>query len=184
MQTPPMHSAVRHEGRHLYELAREGVEVERAPRPAHIHSAELVDFRPGTVAEAEVVVVSGKGTYMRVLAADLGEALGTGGLLGWLSRTQYGTLTLDTAISLDALSALPDPRSALLPLDVAVAHLPRVDVGPQLALQIRRGQSAWLPRAMQPEGDGECRVQAAGGELIAIGQCKGGLLRPTKVLAG
>lgn len=183
MQTPPMHSAVRHEGKHLYELARAGVEVERTPRPAEIHSAELVAFRPGPVAEAEIVVVSGKGAYMRVLAADLGERLGTGGLLGWLSRTAYGPLQLADALSLDALAALDDPRRALLPLGLAVAHLPRIDLGPQQATLLRRGQGVWLPRTQQ-DTTGECAVFEAAGELIALGEVQGGLLRPTKVLAG
>ena len=183
MQTPPMHSAVRHEGRHLYELAREGVEVERTPRRAVIHSAELVAFRPGAVAEAEIVVMSGKGAYMRVLAADLGERLGTGGLLGWLSRTVYGSLRLEDAISLDALSRLDDPRTALLPLGVAVSHLPRLDLGPQQAALVRRGQGVWLPRAQQ-DVHGECAVFEAAGDLVALGEVQGGLLRPSKVLGG
>lgn len=183
MQTPPMHSAVRHEGKHLYELARAGVEVERTPRPAEIYAADLVAFRPGPVAEAEIVVVSGKGAYMRVLAADLGERLGTGGLLGWLSRTAYGSLQLADAVSLEALAALPDPRSALLPLGVAVSHLTRIDLGPQQATLLRRGQGVWLPRTQQ-DTTGECGVFEAGGELIALGEVQGGLLRPSKVLAG
>ncbi len=183
LQLPPMHSAVRHEGRHLYELARAGQEVERRPRPATIHAIELVAFRPGRAAEAEIVVTSGKGAYMRVLAADLGEALGTGGLLGWLSRTRYGTLRLEDAITLDRLLALDDPWSAVGDMDVAVAHLPRVDVAPALAQQLRRGQPVWLPRSLQPEVSGECRAHAVDGELIAVGSVQGGLLRPTKVLA-
>lgn len=184
MQTPPMHSAVRHSGRHLYELARQGVEVERAPRAASIHSAELLAFRPGTVAEAELVVVSGKGAYMRVLAADLGDALGTGGLLGWLARTRYGSLRLEDALTPAALAALDDPATALLPMEVAVSHLPRVDVGPQHAALIRRGQAVWLPRTQQSEVDGECRVMDPAGDLVAIGEMQSGLLRPSKVLAG
>src|SRR5438132_10048632 len=179
-----MHSAVRHSGRHLYELAREGVEVERAPRPAVIHSAELIGFRPGRVAEAELVVVSGKGAYMRVLAADLGEALGTGGLLGWLTRTRYGPLDLASAITLPALAALEDPTTALLPVSVAVEHLPRVDMGPAAELQLRRGQPVWLTRAQQPATSGECRAHSAAGDLIALGDVQGGLFRPTKVLTG
>jgi tRNA pseudouridine55 synthase len=183
-QIPPMHSAVRHEGRHLYELARAGEEVIREPRRVTIYSAELVDFRPGTVAEAEIVVVSGKGAYMRVLAADLGDALGTGGLLGWLSRTSYGTLGLGSSITLDQLAAMEDPWLALLPPEVAVAHLPLVNLGPAQALQVRRGQSVWLPRSILPDVAGECRMHDATGELIGIGELNGGLLRPTKVLAG
>jgi tRNA pseudouridine55 synthase len=183
-QIPPMHSAVRHEGRHLYELARAGEEVIREPRRVTIYSAELVDFRPGTVAEAEIVVVSGKGAYMRVLAADLGDALGTGGLLGWLSRTSYGTLGLGSSITLDQLAAMEDPWLALLPPEVAVAHLPLVNLGPAQVLQVRRGQSVWLPRSILPDVAGECRMHDPTGELIGIGELNGGLLRPTKVLAG
>lgn len=183
-QIPPMHSAVRHEGRHLYELARAGEEVIREPRRVTIHSAELVDFRPGARAEAEIVVVSGKGAYMRVLAIDLGESLGTGGLLGWLSRTSYGTLGLAASITLDQLSVMEDPWLALLPPDVAVAHLPLVNLGPAQVLQVRRGQSVWLPRSILPDVAGECRMHDPTGELIGIGELNGGLLRPTKVLAG
>ena len=183
-QIPPMHSAVRHEGRHLYELARAGEEVVREPRRVTIYSVELVDLRPGAVAEAEIVVVSGKGAYMRVLASDLGDALGTGGLLGWLSRTSYGTLTLAASITLDRLAAMEDPWSALLPPEVAVAHLPLVNLGPSQVQQIRRGQSVWLPRSILPDVTGECRMHDPTGELIGIGELNGGLLRPTKVLAG
>ncbi|MFI5287023.1 MAG: tRNA pseudouridine(55) synthase TruB [Candidatus Dormibacteria bacterium] len=183
-QIPPMHSAVRHEGRHLYELARAGEEVVRQPRRVTIYSAELVDYRPGPVAEAEIVVVSGKGAYMRVLAADLGDALGTGGLLGWLSRTSYGTLTLSSSIALNQLEAMGDPWPALLPPEVAVAHLPLVNLGPAQVQQVRRGQSIWLPRSILPEVAGECRMHDPSGELIGIGELNGGLLRPTKVLAG
>ena len=182
-QVPPMHSAVRHEGKHLYELARAGVEVERTPRAALIYSAALVAFRPGAVAEAEIVVVSGKGAYMRVLAYDIGERLGTGGLLGWLSRTAYGSLQLSTAVTLEGLSSMEDPRAALLPLGLAVSHLPRIDLGPQQATLLRRGQGVWLPRTQQDTA-GECAVFEAGAELIALGEVQGGLLRPSKVLAG
>jgi tRNA pseudouridine55 synthase len=183
-QIPPMHSAVRHEGKHLYELARAGEEVVREARRVTIYSADLVDFRPGAVAEAEIVVVSGKGAYMRVLAADLGDALGTGGLLGWLARTSYGTLGLASAITLERFEAMDEPWLALLPPEVAVAHLPLVNLGPAQVQQIRRGQSVWLPRSVLPDVAGECRMHDPTGELIGIGELNGGLLRPTKVLAG
>ena len=181
-QVPPMHSAVRHEGRHLYELARSGQEVERKARPVHIESIEVTAFRPGTLAEVDLTVVSGKGAYMRVLAADIGERLGTGALLGWLARTSYGPLTLDDAVSPEALAALDDPWTALLPLDSAVAFLPRVDLAPQQATMVGRGQSVWLPRAPQLTAGNQCRVHSSDGRLIAIGEIAGNLMRPTKVL--
>ena len=121
---------------------------------------------------------------MRVLAADLGDALSTGGLLGWLSRTSYGTLGRSSSIGLDEFEALDDPWLALLPPAVAVAHLPIVSLGPAQVQQLRRGQSVWLPRSILPDVAGECRMHDPTGELIGIGELNGGLLRPTKVLAG
>lgn len=181
-QVPPMYSAVRHDGRHLYELAREGVEVERRPRAVTILEARLLDFRPGGVAEAEVDVLCGKGTYMRVLASDVGDALGTGGLLAWLERTAYGPLTIADSVTVEELGALDDPGTALRPLDVAVTFLPRVDLAPAQALQVRRGQSVWVPRLPEPRPRGACRAHSAHGELVAVGELQGNLYRPTKVL--
>ncbi|MGH7723139.1 MAG: tRNA pseudouridine(55) synthase TruB [Candidatus Dormibacteria bacterium] len=182
-QVPPMHSAVRHLGRHLYELARSGQEVERAARPVRVESIEVTAFRPGARAEADLTVVSGKGTYMRVLAADLGERLGTGALLAWLARTAYGPLRLEDAVTPEALAENPDPASALLPMDGAVQFLPRVDLPPQAATMLGRGQSVWLPRTPALTAGNQCRVHSADGRLIAIGEIAGNLLRPTKVLS-
>jgi tRNA pseudouridine55 synthase len=182
-QIPPMHSAVRHEGQHLYQLARRGEEVERRPRPAVIHSARVVGFRPGRVAEADLDVECGKGAFMRVLAADLGEALGVGGMLGWLERTHYGPLDLSDAHTLGELRALDDPRTALLSADVAVAYLPRVDLGPPLVTQVRRGQPVFLPRPSHGLPQGEVRAHSASGELVALGEVTGSRFRPTKVMA-
>ncbi len=182
-QVPPMHSAVRHEGRHLYELARKGEEVERAARRVTIYSAELVGFRPGRIAEADIDVVSGKGAYMRVIAAELGDALDTGALLAWLERTTYGPLTIETAVTMEQLLASDDRESLLLPVDVAVDTLPRLDVAPPLASRLRRGQSVFVPRLPDPRPQGECRAHDAAGDLVAIGELQGNLLRPTKVFA-
>ena len=178
-----MHSAVRHEGKHLYELARSGQEVERKPRTVRIESIEVTAFRPGPRAEADLTVVSGKGAYMRVLAADMGERLGTGALLAWLSRTTYGPLRVEDAVTPEALADYPDPASALLPLDSAVSFLPRVDLPPPTATMVGRGQSVWLPRTPQLTAGNQCRVHSADGRLIAIGEIAGNLLRPTKVLS-
>jgi tRNA pseudouridine55 synthase len=182
-QRPPMHSAVRHEGRHLYELAREGIEVERDARGVHIESIELLSFRGGRVAEVELDVVCGKGTYMRVLASDLGDTLGTGGLLSWLSRTAYGTLTLERAVTLEAISALDDPRSALLPPWAAIEPMFRVDLVAPLALQVSRGQSVWVPKLPDPRPSGTVRAHNPNGDLLAVGELSGGLFKPIKVFA-
>jgi tRNA pseudouridine55 synthase len=183
-QVPPMHSAVRHDGRHLYELAREGLDVERQPRPVTILEARLLEFRPGEVAEAEIDVLCGKGTYMRVLASDVGDALGTGGLLAWLERTAYGPMTVADSITVEQLEAMDDPAGALRPLDLAVTFLPRLDLGPAQALQVQRGQSVWVPRLPDPRPRGACRAHSAHGDLLAVGELQGNLYRPTKVMAG
>ncbi len=99
-QTPPMYSALHHEGRRLYELAREGIEVPRAPRDVIVHAIEVDD-----VSDARVTlrVVCGKGTYVRTLAADLGDALGVGAAVEQLTRRRVGPFTLDEAVPWDVL---------------------------------------------------------------------------------
>ena len=182
-QIPPMHSAVRHDGRHLYELAREGVEVEREPRTVHIGSIRVIAFRPGPVAEVELDVVSGKGAYMRVLASDLGDVLGTGGLLSWLERSAYGPMAITDALTLEQLEASDDPGGLLLGPEVAVDWMPRVDLPPELAVQVRRGQSVWVARVPQPRPRGAVRAHGPDGELICVGELQGTMLRPTKVFS-
>lgn len=186
-QVPPMHSAVRHQGRHLYELARQGVTVERKSRPAEIRAITLRSFSPGVVAEAEVEVVCGRGTYLRVLATDLGERLGVGGVLAWLERTEYGPFKLADAVTLAALMESPDPRSFLLPPELALETVPRVELLPSGALAVQRGQSVWVQRA--PEGGPnsvgqtqEVRAHGPDGRLVALGEVTGLRFRPTKVL--
>lgn len=186
-QVPPMHSAVRHQGRHLYELARQGLTVERKSRPAEIRSIRLRGFSPGDVAEAEVEVVCGRGTYLRVLAADLGERLQVGGVLAWLERTEYGPFKISEAVTLEELMESSDPRSFLLPPELALAEVPRVDLLPSGALSVQRGQSVWLQRSLEP-GDAtagsarEVRAHDPDGRLVALGELTGLRFRPTKVL--
>jgi tRNA pseudouridine55 synthase len=183
-QVPPMHSAVRHQGRHLYELARQGVTVERKPRLAEIHSIQLLSFTPGEVAEAEVEVVCGKGTYLRVLATDLGERLAVGGVLGWLERTAYGPFHLEQAVSVSQLLEADDPRSLLLPPEAAVERMPRVDLLPGAAAAVQRGQGAWLQRGLQGEqAGGEVRAHGPDGRLLAVGTLAGLRFQPLKVIA-
>jgi tRNA pseudouridine55 synthase len=122
-QRPPMHSALKHQGRALYEYARQGLEVERAPRGVTIHRLDLVE-RQGE--RLVLDVVCSKGTYVRTLAEDIGTALGCGAHLAALRRTASGTLRVDDAITLDALAALPDAErdGLLLPPDALLADWP------------------------------------------------------------
>lgn len=187
-QVPPMHSAVRHQGRHLYELARQGVTVERKARTAEIHSIQLRRFTPGEVAEAEVQVVCGKGTYLRVLATDLGELLKVGGVLAWLERTEYGPFRLSESVSLEQLQLAEDPRALLLPPEFVLDSVPRLDLLGSSAVAVQRGQGVWIQRmpqeleSQQPGIATEVRVHGPDGRLLAVGELLGMRFKPTKVL--
>ena len=97
-----MVSAVHHQGQRLYELARQGVTVERAARPVQIDALTLVDFTPGARPTATLDVACGKGTYIRTLCADLGAALGVGGHMATLRRTRVGAFRVSEAVPLDS----------------------------------------------------------------------------------
>ena len=129
-QIPPMHSALKHQGRALYEYARAGIEIERKPRSIMIHSIDLVDWQDDRLTLA---VRCSKGTYIRTLAEDIGRALGCGASLCALRRTGSGPLLVEQAISLDALAAMTElEREALLrPPDSLLADWPelRLDQG-------------------------------------------------------
>lgn len=149
-QTPPMHSALKHAGRALYEYAREGVEVERASRRVTLHEIRLVG---GAGDEWTIDVRCTKGTYIRTLAQDLGEALGCGAHLAALRRTGSGPLTLTGAHTLDELAAMSDDErdAALLDADTLLAEWPAVhlssdDAGRFLAGVRRRLALADAPR--------------------------------------
>ncbi len=125
VQMPPMHSALKHQGRALYEYARQGIEVERAARNVVIHRIDIVSWQ----AEHLVLDVScSKGTYIRTLAEDIGTALGCGAHLSGLRRTFCGGLSLDRAVSIDSLAALPEAErdALLLPADSLLADWPEV----------------------------------------------------------
>ena len=119
-QRPPMHSALKHEGRALYEYARLGIEVERAARSIVIHRLDILDWQAETLV---IDVTCSKGTYIRTLAEEIGEALGCGAHLAALRRTGSGALDVADAITLDELAALDEPArdARLLPPDVLLA---------------------------------------------------------------
>jgi len=111
-QIPPMHSALKRDGKPLYEYARAGIELEREPRRVTIHALELLNL---TSQHAEIKVACSKGTYIRTLAQDIGRALGCYAHLSALRRTHAGPFSLDQAVTLEHLQALSDPTQALLP---------------------------------------------------------------------
>ncbi|MEK6664765.1 MAG: tRNA pseudouridine(55) synthase TruB [Pseudomonadota bacterium] len=145
MQTPPMYSALKHQGQALYKYARKGIEIERAPRAVTLHQIEILIFDVDTLS---IRVDCSKGTYIRVLAEDIGEQLGCGAHLIGLRRTRVDAFTLAEAITLDTLEALPEAErdNQLLPPDCLVASLPEIALDQDAAYYLRQGQAIWLPK--------------------------------------
>ena len=156
-QVPPMHSALKRDGRPLYELAREGVVVEREARRVVIHEIEVVGV---SLPRVTIRVHCSKGTYIRSLAVDIGERLGCGAHLGGLRREAVGTLALDPpltvagAVTLDALEALdaPQRRARLLPFDRLLGRLRRIDLPAAEAARFSNGARIRIsPRIASPD---------------------------------
>lgn len=179
-QTPPMHSAVRVDGRRLYEHAREGVEVARAARRVDVSRLALL-ARDGN--DLRFSVTCSKGTYVRTLAEDIGAALGCGGHLVALRRTAIGPLSLDSAVKIAEMEAndLDWRRSRLLPIDILVASLRRWDVDREAAVRFVQGQE--LREAPGSEGE-EVAVYAPAGRLVGVGlRTAEGRLAPARLLS-
>ncbi len=121
-QVPPMYSALKRDGKPLYEYARAGIELEREPRTITLYRLDLVSFSDDGMS-AVIDVACSKGTYIRTLAQDIGRALGCFAHLSALRRTEVGPFSLVNAITLDALQAMPAPAQALLPLNELPAGL-------------------------------------------------------------
>ena len=127
-QVPPMYSALKHNGKALYEYARDGVEIERAERDVTIHTIAIVDWHHENPATATIDVRCSKGTYIRTLAESIGETLGCGAHLVGLRRTASGPLMLEGAVTLEALEAMPEAQreACLLRPDTLLADWPAV----------------------------------------------------------
>ncbi len=187
-QTPPMHSALKHAGRALYEYARAGVEVEREARRVSVHAIDIV------AGEHDVWVLDvrcSKGTYIRTLAQDIGETLGCGAHLSALRRTGSGALTLDDAHTLDELAAMGESErdACLLDADALLADCPMVRLGPDDAARFLTGVRRRLPLA-----DADCvrvygpapQASPGGPEQIAFlgaGHITAGELISTRLLS-
>ncbi len=176
-QIPPMVSAVHHEGKRLYALARAGITVERTARTIRIDGINLADFTPGVLALATLDIACGKGTYIRTLCADLGAALGVGGHMQSLRRTQVGAFTADAAMPLDALTELNLP-GLLVSSSAALGAWPAHHADTEDARNAVKAGRA-LPSALPPGT--EARILDLGGDLIALGRADGEWLRPFKV---
>jgi len=180
-QVPPMYSAVHHQGRRLYELARAGIEVERAPREVTIRSIAIEKIDGPLVT---LRVVCGKGTYVRVLAADLGTALGCGGAVESLVRCRVGPFDLRDAVSWpDLTDGGHELWSRVRPVEAALAGWPVVRLDGPGAATFGHGQPAdVIPAAAGTEGF--VRVHDIAGPMIGVGELMAGgtKVRPVRIL--
>ena len=180
-QVPPMYSAIHHEGRRLYELAREGVEVERAPREVVVSTLEVEAVGEAT---ARLRIVCGKGTYVRVLAADLGAALGWGGAVESLVRTRVGPFRLAGAVAWADVAAMPPAElwARVCPVDAALAHWAAVRLDANAARHFAHGQSADVPTPLAASG--LVRVYDLAGTLLGVGEtaASGRSVRPVRMM--
>lgn len=174
LQIPPMYSAIKRDGKKLYELARKGQEVEREPRPVTIYGLEVVD-QTGPSGYLLRVQCS-KGTYVRTLCHDIGQALGCGGCMYSLRRTEAAGFSLDQAVTLDALLSAEDPQSLLLPVDAYFAGRPILILKAGPEKKVRNGAAVSVPQA----ADGQYRVYGESGAFLALGQVSNGLLTTIK----
>lgn len=180
LQIPPMHSAIKVSGERLYERARRGEYVEIEPRPIIIHHIALMKWNPPT---ATVFISCSKGTYIRSIARDLGEAVGTGAYMSSLVRVQTGPFTLEDAIRIDELEVLasqdPWETFAYHP-DTALLQWPAVVLDEDHAVAWRQGKTIPVPGIF----DG-VRVYDTSGAWLGVGRAneQGNQLQPTKVVA-
>lgn len=179
-QVPPMHSALKHQGRPLYEYARQGVEIERQARQVKVFEIELEKF-DGTL--AEVYVHCGKGFYVRALADDLGELLGCGAHLTALDRLQVGPYHLEDAYTVAEIEAMSEEQrdGCLLPPDNLALDLPRLDLDTEAAWQISHGQAIW--RSGLTVGE-LFRLYAPDGRFLGVAEVDAdGKVQPKRLLA-
>lgn len=178
-QVPPMYSALKHAGKPLYEYARAGTEVARAPRRVTILALRLLD-RAGD--ELSVEVTCTKGTYIRVLAEDIGAALGCGACLAALRRTRVGRFSVNDAIALDSLMALQESErlARLLAVDILVAALPACELDREQARRIGSGQAVECSQTVEP---GLTRIYGPEARFLGVAEAHAGRLLPRRLIA-
>ena len=173
-QIPPMYSAIKIQGKKLYELARKGREVERPPRPITIHSLTVEEvLGPDRFL---LRVRCSKGTYVRTLCHDIGQALGCGGTMFSLRRTMAAGFSLEQARPLEQVLSHPEPHSLLLSVDTYFQDRPSLTLPPALEKKVRNGMAFPLPGTEE----GEYRVYGASGDFLAISRIQRGVLTTIK----
>jgi len=182
-QTPPAHSAVQVNGARMHMLARRGQAPAIKPKPVRIDSIDLIGFWPARRARALVDVVCSAGTYIRVLAADLGQALGCGAYLSFLLRTRAGRFELADALTLEECQAAADRgemADLLLPPDWPLQHLSVVELDSAASSRFSQG----TPMPTEAPAAGAVRVYSAECRFLGIGAVGEGHLRPRVVVSG
>jgi tRNA pseudouridine55 synthase len=185
-QVPPMHSALKRDGKPLYEYARAGITLEREARRVVIHALDLLAFEAPYLT---LRVTCSKGTYIRVLGEDIGAALGCGAHLQMLRRIGVGNLFVQDALTLEALFELPEAERAtsLAPVDALLSSFPAVVLPEELAKRFLHGQRIALGKegVMLPDVVGRVRVYCdGGGQLLGTAQLmEYGVLAPERLIA-
>jgi tRNA pseudouridine55 synthase len=144
LQTPPMHSAKKHEGQPLYKLAREGIEIDREPKLCHLYRFDISEYQKP---RARFRLECSSGTYVRTLTQDLARFMGTVGMLESLNRSGSGSFSLEKAMTLDALKKSTEPFDQLscwVPFDQILRDYPRVEATPDESRQLRDGKQTVL----------------------------------------
>lgn len=180
-QVPPMYSALKHDGKPLYEYARAGVELERTPRDITIHRIRWTDIQ---WPEATLEVSCSKGTYIRVLAEDIGAALACGAHLIGLRRTEVGHLSLEQSFTIESIQqGLKDKDSYILPVDALLQTLPHLTVDEQQAKRLEMGQRVPLNLPSIEALVRIYRATAAPHNFIGTADWRSGVLHPKRLIS-
>ncbi|MFT5111893.1 MAG: tRNA pseudouridine55 synthase [Parasphingorhabdus sp.] len=166
-QIPPMFSAIKKQGQPLYKLARQGIEIEREPRPVNVYELNLSAIDLPFI---DIEMTCSRGFYVRSLAMDLGEALGCGGHVQDLRRTGVGDLKLEDAVTLahlEGIEGFPDRRENLISADLGLGHLPRIDLSVDATFYLVRGQSV---RANSLPKSGWVRLYCTESGFLGLGE--------------
>ncbi|WP_124553488.1 tRNA pseudouridine(55) synthase TruB [Methylophilus methylotrophus] len=178
-QVPPMYSALKVNGKPLYEYARDGLELERAPRQVTIYDLRVLACADNS---AEIEVCCSKGTYIRTLGEDIGKALNVGAHLTDLRRTATATYQIAHTVTVEALEQMTvEQRDALLlPVDTAISALPKIELHEDAAYYFKQGNPVWLSGNIPA---GELRIYSEAGLFLGVGQQqRDGRIAPKRVV--
>jgi len=179
-QLPPMYSALKHQGKPLYQYARQGIDIQRQPRSIHIHDIQILRFQ---YPEAQISVQCSKGTYIRTLAEDIAKSAHTLAHLTALRRTATAGFQIEHSHSIESLTALTEEQrdALLLPCDALVQHLPQHTASEQTIRALRFGQTPVAPPEL-PENT-PLRIYAANGEFIGLAASQQGYLKALRLMS-